>query len=389
MGTRMTGMVFPFQGDIQEIKTMIYTWMQHEVEIIESYTTIRIELIHDNFVIIDNIDIFYSAYNHPELWQELVVDLPFNDWIIFFECVDSCDSYSYLIYKNNHEVRRMLQEEDEDLYFEGEVQDFEKVWLDFSIYYEHEYVENGKIKKEKITDPKFSLEHIEDHENYFKYYHITLKNQTMYHTRLARVLMVEMFEHFLGFDIIDGDCKVKQSLKIDYNTIPAYDRILKRAEKNDVPAQNELGMMYEQGHGVEQDIEKARYWYQKTANQNDHCGQLHLGLLFKAGKGVEKDLEEALQWISKAATNGNADALTVLGEMYELGEGVEQSFAEAAILYRKAAKQRHAVAPYKLGLMYEYGYGFAADIKMAMRWYYQAASHFNEDAQKRLDELRK
>lgn len=54
----MTGMVFPFQGDIQEIKTMIYTWMQHEVEIIESYTTIRIELIHDNFVIIDNIDIF-------------------------------------------------------------------------------------------------------------------------------------------------------------------------------------------------------------------------------------------------------------------------------------------------------------------------------------------
>lgn len=96
-----------------------------------------------------------------------------------------------------------------------------------------------------------------------------------------------------------------------------------------------------------------------------------------------------MQWISKAATNGNADALTVLGEMYELGEGVEQSFAEAAILYRKAAKQRHAVAPYKLGLMYEHGYGFAADIKMAMRWYYQAASHFNEDAQKRLDELRK
>ncbi len=389
MGTRMTGMVFPFQGDIQEIKTVVYTWMQNEDEIIESDTTIRIELIHGNYVIIDNIDIFYSAYNHPELWQELLVDLPFSDWFIFFECVDSCDSYSYLIYKNNQEVRRMLQEEDEDLYLEGEVQDFEKEWLDFSIYYEHEYVENGKTKKEKLTDLDFSLVHVDDHENYFKYYYINSKKQTVYHTGLARVLMVQMFGHFLGFDIIDCDYKVKQSLKIDYNKIPAYNRVLKRAEKDDAVAQNQLGMMYEQGHGVEQDVEKAQYWYQKSADQNDHYGQLHLGLLFKTGKGIKKDIQHALAWISKAAADGNADALTVLGEMYELGEGVEHSFEEAAILYRKAAKLRHAAAPYKLGLMYEHGRGFAVDIKMAKRWYYQAASHFNEDAQKRLDELNK
>ena len=33
----MTVMVFPFQGDIKEVKAIIYKWMQHEVEIIEIY----------------------------------------------------------------------------------------------------------------------------------------------------------------------------------------------------------------------------------------------------------------------------------------------------------------------------------------------------------------
>jgi len=63
--------------------------------------------------------------------------------------------------------------------------------------------------------------------------------------------------------------------------------------------------------------------------------------------------------------------------MYEKGKGVEQSFTEASNLYRKAAKQRNAIAPYRLGLMYEYGNGFDIDLKIAKRWYYQAASNFN------------
>ena len=61
MGTRMTGMVFPFQGDIKEVKAIIYKWMQHEVEIIDSYTNIRIQEIGGNFIFVDNVDIFYSV----------------------------------------------------------------------------------------------------------------------------------------------------------------------------------------------------------------------------------------------------------------------------------------------------------------------------------------
>lgn len=97
----------------------------------------------------------------------------------FFECVDNCDGYSYLIYKNNIEIRRVLQEEDEDVYFEGEIQGFEKEWLNFSIYYEREYSENGKLKTEKITDYDFSPECTEDTESYFKHYHIASKNQSV------------------------------------------------------------------------------------------------------------------------------------------------------------------------------------------------------------------
>ena len=282
------------------------------------------------------------------------------------------------------EVRRVSQEEDEDLYFEGEIQDFEKEWFNFSIYYEREYLEKGKLKREKIIDYDSSFDFTED---YFKYYHIASKNQSMYHTALARRLLVELFESYLGFDVIDCDYKIKQSLMIDYKKIPAYDRILKCAQSGDVLAQNELGKMYENGEGVIQDYALAQYWYQQAADKKDQFGQLNLGLLYLGGKGVQKDYLQALFWINKSVAQGNADAQTVLGEMYEKGKGVEQSFMEASNLYRKAAKQRNAVAPYKLGLMYEYGNGFDIDLKIAKRWYYQAASNFNEDAQKRLNEL--
>ena len=56
-------------------------------------------------------------------------------------------------------------------------------------------------------------------------------------------------------------------------------------------------------------------------------------------------------------------------------------------LYKQSAKQGCAIAPYKIGLMYELGNGAAQDLKMAKRWYHQAANAFNQDAEIRLQKL--
>ena len=43
----------------------------------------------------------------------------------------------------------------------------------------------------------------------------------------------------------------------------------KAAERGLADAQFILGFMYENGYGVEQDLRKAREWYQKAANQGN------------------------------------------------------------------------------------------------------------------------
>ena len=93
----------------------------------------------------------------------------------------------------------------------------------------------------------------------------------------------------------------------------------------------------------------------ELANEGDACAQNNLGLMYQYGRGVEQSYEKAAGWYLKAAEQGDADAQCNLGFMYELGDGVEQSYEKAAEWYRKAAEQGDAWAQYYLGCMYKYG----------------------------------
>ena len=51
----------------------------------------------------------------------------------------------------------------------------------------------------------------------------------------------------------------------------------KSAEQGNADAQNNLGCMYQNGLGVEQDDAKAMEWYQKAAEQGHTAAQSNLG----------------------------------------------------------------------------------------------------------------
>lgn len=59
----------------------------------------------------------------------------------------------------------------------------------------------------------------------------------------------------------------------------------------------DLGDMYCNGMGVEQDLTAARAYYEKAA-EHGHAGALrNLGALYAAGAaGMEKDLEKAMEF---------------------------------------------------------------------------------------------
>ena len=87
------------------------------------------------------------------------------------------------------------------------------------------------------------------------------------------------------------------------------------ASKEDPDAKFNLGVLYEQGLGVEADLEKAMGWYREAALQNCPEAQSAMGMLYAQGKGVRQDWEEAQAWFQKAADQGYEEAVQWLRRM--------------------------------------------------------------------------
>lgn len=88
------------------------------------------------------------------------------------------------------------------------------------------------------------------------------------------------------------------------------------------------------------------------------------------------------------AEEGYAEAQYYLGMMYDDGKGVERDATLAAEWYRRAAEHGIAAAQSNLGAMYETGDGVQTDYIQAEKWYRLAAKQGDEEARRRLDELK-
>ena len=71
------------------------------------------------------------------------------------------------------------------------------------------------------------------------------------------------------------------------------------AEQGNAEAQYDLGSMYANGQGVQQDYAEAVKWYSKAADQGLAHAQHNLGVMYRAGQGVPQDYAEALKWFAR------------------------------------------------------------------------------------------
>lgn len=145
-------------------------------------------------------------------------------------------------------------------------------------------------------------------------------------------------------------------------------------------AQNNLGILYENGQGVEEDLEEAVKWYRMAAEQGDATGQNNLGLMLDNGRGVAQDFTEAAKWFRLSAEQGDSSGQNNLGTMYEKGHGVEKDEAEAVKWYLKSAEQGFDIAQNNLGIMYHQGRGVAQDHEEAAKWFEKASEQGNGNA---------
>ena len=96
------------------------------------------------------------------------------------------------------------------------------------------------------------------------------------------------------------------------------------AEDGDANAVVQMGMncLYGIG-GAAKDPEKAFRWFSQTA-PDDPAGLYWLGVCYDNGFGVEQDVSRALALYREAAGAGYPDAQCALGVLHHLGKGVEK-----------------------------------------------------------------
>ena len=127
----------------------------------------------------------------------------------------------------------------------------------------------------------------------------------------SRALRLPLMPALPTWTILGGG--YQSYLKGDYQA--AFDEWLPLAELGDAEAQYNLGVMFDQGASVEQDLSRAASWYRKAAEQGFMDAQTNLGMMYVRGEGVPTDHAEASNWLQRAADMGDAEAAELLEQL--------------------------------------------------------------------------
>lgn len=87
------------------------------------------------------------------------------------------------------------------------------------------------------------------------------------------------------------------------------------------------------------DFKAALLELQPLAEQGNADAQFNLGLMYFNGTGVQQDDQAALKWFRLAADQGDAFAQFALGNMYFMGRGVTKDFVASYALGNLSASE--------------------------------------------------
>ena len=161
----------------------------------------------------------------------------------------------------------------------------------------------------------------------------------------------------------------------------AFALLKSAADDGYLPAQTQLGVLFQQGLGIPADAAKAVRCWVWASKKGNADASYRLGMAARHGVGIRQDQREAARYLSKAAADRHTNAELELGRAYYHGWGVRQDLAECFYWYRRAAHHGHPLAQYYMGQAHEHlGQWFGEfrvvpeDAARAQFWYRQAAA---------------
>jgi TPR repeat protein len=98
------------------------------------------------------------------------------------------------------------------------------------------------------------------------------------------------------------------------NHSTALEWYLMALEKGSAAAANNLGVLYDNGKGVERDASKAVEYFTKSAELGSQWAMKNLGIIYEYGRDgvVIRNISKAVSWYTKAAEKGNEQAQQAL-----------------------------------------------------------------------------
>lgn len=123
---------------------------------------------------------------------------------------------------------------------------------------------------------------------------------------------------------------------------------------------------------------KAAQSFHVAAAKGDAAAERQIGFLYYNGLGVEQDVAAAVSWFQRAATHGDLESQVNLGQMYENGLSAPQDDEKSAHYIRLAAEQGHRPSQLRYGQLCYLGTGVARDRAEAVKWWWLATEREDE-----------
>jgi TPR repeat protein len=112
-----------------------------------------------------------------------------------------------------------------------------------------------------------------------------------------------------------------------------------------------IGDSYENGRGVERNVELGDQWYRKAADRGSVEAAHRLAFAYWHRHEYGKAIEE----LSKLSERGFTPAMFCLGSMYYVGKGVKPSVENAMKYWKMAEARGHLLAKQRLSKLFRSG----------------------------------
>ncbi len=156
-----------------------------------------------------------------------------------------------------------------------------------------------------------------------------------------------------------GDLRASYHLGLLYKDMENYisaKYYLEKAQDEVVNSYFVLGLLYLDGLGVEQDLEKARDYFEKAREGNIASASYFLGELYLDQFGIGYDFEKGIMYLEEAASRGSEEAYSAISRAYidKPASDIERekNLKKAEEYLQKTSGLQKAIGYQSLGMAY-------------------------------------